>query len=137
MIAQDKSAVKPAEIKMQHVGGIGAKFIVALISDGEGGAWIGSEDNTRLASEYYFDLTGNIIAQIIVPFDSKTLKPIADKKRVTRMEYDAGNRFTNIFSKNNSNFKKNKQNIYTLLNVLTRPNFPTTALLIFILNQIY
>ncbi|MDR1479776.1 MAG: hypothetical protein LBJ00_12655 [Planctomycetaceae bacterium] len=56
MIAQDKLAVKSSEIKMQHVGGIGAKFIVALISDGEGGAWIGSEDN----GVFHYDANGKI-----------------------------------------------------------------------------
>jgi ligand-binding sensor domain-containing protein len=43
-IAQDESvAVKP-ESGVQHIAGLDAKFIVALISDDNGGAWIGTED---------------------------------------------------------------------------------------------
>jgi RHS repeat-associated protein len=46
--------------------------------------------------EYYFDLDGNTIAQISVPFEKDTLKPIGAKKRITRMEYDQLNRLVKI-----------------------------------------
>jgi YD repeat-containing protein len=53
------------------------------------------EDNTRLAIESYFDLSGNRIAQIAVPFDAN-LKPLEQKKRVTRIEHDQLGRATKI-----------------------------------------
>jgi YD repeat-containing protein len=53
------------------------------------------ETNTRLANESYFDLSGNNIAQIIVPFD-KNLKPIDQKKRITKIEYDQLGQATKI-----------------------------------------
>ncbi|MDR2642733.1 MAG: hypothetical protein LBC74_08055, partial [Planctomycetaceae bacterium] len=44
-IAQDKSVVVPKpELQVQRVAGLNVPFIVALISDGEGGAWVGTED---------------------------------------------------------------------------------------------
>ncbi|MDR0390499.1 MAG: hypothetical protein LBH59_01225, partial [Planctomycetaceae bacterium] len=54
------------------------------------------KDNTRAAKESYFDLAGNTIAQIIVPFENDTLKPIESQKRITRMEYDQLNRVVKI-----------------------------------------
>ncbi|MDR2643524.1 MAG: hypothetical protein LBC74_12105 [Planctomycetaceae bacterium] len=44
VIAQGKVEVKSTEIQMQRVGGIRAGFIFAMISDGDGGAWVGTED---------------------------------------------------------------------------------------------
>ncbi|MDR1479075.1 MAG: hypothetical protein LBJ00_09045 [Planctomycetaceae bacterium] len=43
-IAQDKTEAKKPEPTIQKIAGLNAKFIVALIDDGEGGAWIGTED---------------------------------------------------------------------------------------------
>ncbi|MDR1477674.1 MAG: hypothetical protein LBJ00_01900, partial [Planctomycetaceae bacterium] len=43
-IAQDKTEAKKIEPTVQRIAGLNAKFIVALIDDGEGGAWIGTED---------------------------------------------------------------------------------------------
>jgi RHS repeat-associated protein len=58
------------------------------------------EDNTRLARENYFDPAGNLIAQILVPFEKDTLKPIEKKKRITRMEHDSIGRTTKIIQPN-------------------------------------
>ncbi|MDR1479077.1 MAG: hypothetical protein LBJ00_09055 [Planctomycetaceae bacterium] len=43
-IAQDKTEAQKTEPAVQQITGLNAKFIVALIDDGEGGAWIGTED---------------------------------------------------------------------------------------------
>ncbi|MDR1478939.1 MAG: hypothetical protein LBJ00_08350, partial [Planctomycetaceae bacterium] len=43
-VAQDKTEAKKIEPTVQKITGLNAKFIVALIDDGEGGAWIGTED---------------------------------------------------------------------------------------------
>ncbi|MDR2642402.1 MAG: hypothetical protein LBC74_06370 [Planctomycetaceae bacterium] len=45
VIAQNKPVPPKLEPKVQPIAGLNAKFIVALISDGEGGAWIGTEDD--------------------------------------------------------------------------------------------
>ncbi|MDR1053311.1 MAG: hypothetical protein LBL39_03970, partial [Planctomycetaceae bacterium] len=47
--------VKP-ELKVQRIGGIKARFIVALIADGEGGAWIGTEDD----GVFHYNANGKI-----------------------------------------------------------------------------
>jgi hypothetical protein len=47
----------------------------------------------------YFDLAGNVIAQIVVPFD-KDLKPIESKKQITQMECDQLNRIVKIIQPN-------------------------------------
>jgi YD repeat-containing protein len=57
---------------------------------------VAGEDNTRLARESFYDLAGNVIANVVAPFDAVTLKPIENKKRVTRMEPDAIGRVTKI-----------------------------------------
>ncbi|MDR1925142.1 MAG: hypothetical protein LBQ66_12290 [Planctomycetaceae bacterium] len=44
VIAQTNSDAKPPESTVEKIAGLNAKFIVALISDGEGGAWLGTED---------------------------------------------------------------------------------------------
>jgi RHS repeat-associated protein len=54
------------------------------------------EDNTRLASENFYDFAGNVIANVVAPFDATTLKSIENKKRVTRFERDAIGRVTKI-----------------------------------------
>ncbi|MDR2642176.1 MAG: hypothetical protein LBC74_05225, partial [Planctomycetaceae bacterium] len=54
------------------------------------------EGNTRLASESFYDLAGNVIANIVAPFDAVTLKPIEVKKRITRIEHDAIGQITKI-----------------------------------------
>ncbi|MDR1290331.1 MAG: hypothetical protein LBK06_03930, partial [Planctomycetaceae bacterium] len=43
-IAQDKPEPPKPDPRVQRIAGINAKFIVALISDGGNGAWIGTED---------------------------------------------------------------------------------------------
>jgi frataxin-like iron-binding protein CyaY len=43
-IAQDNTDQSKPAPRVQQIPGLNAKFIVALISDGEGGAWIGTED---------------------------------------------------------------------------------------------
>ncbi|MDR1479041.1 MAG: hypothetical protein LBJ00_08865 [Planctomycetaceae bacterium] len=43
-VAQDKNEAQKTEPAVQRIAGLNAKFIVALIDDGEGGAWIGTED---------------------------------------------------------------------------------------------
>jgi YD repeat-containing protein len=95
---------------MQRVGGIRAGFIVALISDGYGGAWIGTEDG----GVFHYSVDRKIIQfttknglgdnngyalaidKIIIPFEKDTLKPIEKMKRITRMEHDASGRTTKI-----------------------------------------
>jgi Mn2+/Fe2+ NRAMP family transporter len=42
--AQNNSDSKKSELQVQRIAGLKAKFIVALIDDGQGGAWIGTED---------------------------------------------------------------------------------------------
>jgi hypothetical protein len=42
--AQNNSDSKKPEPQVQRIAGLNAKFIVALIDDGLGGAWIGTED---------------------------------------------------------------------------------------------
>ncbi|MDR1484382.1 MAG: hypothetical protein LBT09_06125 [Planctomycetaceae bacterium] len=42
--AQNNSDSKKSELQVQRIAGLNAKFIVALIHDGQGGAWIGTED---------------------------------------------------------------------------------------------
>jgi hypothetical protein len=44
VIAQTNSDAKPPESKVEKIAGLENKFIVALISDGNDGAWIGTED---------------------------------------------------------------------------------------------
>ena len=44
VFAQDKSAPAKSESRIQRIAGLSARFIVALIDDGAGGAWIGTED---------------------------------------------------------------------------------------------
>jgi hypothetical protein len=43
-IAQTNSEAKPPESQVEKISGLNARFIVALISDGNDGAWIGTED---------------------------------------------------------------------------------------------
>ncbi|MDR2344510.1 MAG: hypothetical protein LBE18_00435, partial [Planctomycetaceae bacterium] len=44
-ICQDKAVVVKPEAYVQRIAGLNARFIVALISDGVGGTWIGTEDD--------------------------------------------------------------------------------------------
>jgi RHS repeat-associated protein len=44
-------------------------------------------NNTRLAAHSYYDESGHVVAQAVVPVDAESLK-IKGEKRVTRMEYD-------------------------------------------------
>jgi ligand-binding sensor domain-containing protein len=43
-IAQNKPEPPKPEPQVKRINGLKARFIVALISDGNGGAWIGTED---------------------------------------------------------------------------------------------
>jgi ligand-binding sensor domain-containing protein len=43
-LAQTNPEAKPPESTVEKIAGLNARFIVALISDGNGGAWIGTED---------------------------------------------------------------------------------------------
>jgi ligand-binding sensor domain-containing protein len=55
-LAQNKPAVSKPELRLQHINNLKAKFIGALISDGEGGAWIGTEDE----GVFHFRVDGKI-----------------------------------------------------------------------------
>jgi ligand-binding sensor domain-containing protein len=45
VLAQSNPALSEPVAQVQRIVGLNARFIVALISDGEGGAWIGTEDD--------------------------------------------------------------------------------------------
>ncbi|MDR2643656.1 MAG: hypothetical protein LBC74_12775 [Planctomycetaceae bacterium] len=57
-IAQNKPTPPKLEPKVKPIAGLNAKFILALISDGEGGAWIGTEDDGVF---HYNNLDGNVM----------------------------------------------------------------------------
>ncbi|MDR2642467.1 MAG: hypothetical protein LBC74_06705 [Planctomycetaceae bacterium] len=79
------------------------------------------EDKTRLAHENFYDLAGNVIANVVVPFDAVTLKPIENKKRVTRMEHDAIGRVTKIIQPHPTSINTDgavTQNEYDLIPLL-------------------
>jgi RHS repeat-associated protein len=58
------------------------------------------ESKTRLATENYFDLSGNAIMQVLVPLDRETLEPIESEKRITRAGYDELGRLTKVIQPN-------------------------------------
>ncbi|MDR2644167.1 MAG: hypothetical protein LBC74_15400 [Planctomycetaceae bacterium] len=57
LIAQNNSVESKSESTIQRIAGIDAKFIVALISDGGGGAWIGTEDE----GVFHYNSNGKVI----------------------------------------------------------------------------